>query len=117
MDAKEFLKALGRMCKQQDNCKECAANKSCTIYTSITPNLELVDVVEKWANEHPLKTNRDALKEKFGTVIFSADQYYTLDHFYANGMSLNDWLNSEYKEPGGVENDNKGDAGHPDSNL
>lgn len=107
MDAKEFLKEWGRMCKQHNICIECDAKPLCRKYTPLTPDPELVDAIEKWAKEHPVKTNRDALKEKFGTIIFSADRYYNLDHFYVNAMSLNDWLNSEYKEPE-EENDNKG---------
>ena len=100
MDAKEFLREWGRMCKQHDICKGCTADDaSCSKYTRTAPDAKLVDIVEKWAKEHPVKINRDALKEKFGTITFDTDHFYTLDHFYVNAMSVNDWLNSEYKEP------------------
>ncbi len=101
MDAKEFIKERNRMCKSFGdlNCDGCPINDilRCSDLEHFNP--EMVDAVEKWSKEHPLKTNRDALKEKFGTIMFSADGYFTLKHFLINNMSIEDWLNSEYKEP------------------
>ena len=102
MDAKEFIKERNRMCKsfEDDDCYGCPLlnhTLGCSDLEEFNP--EMVDAVEKWSKEHSVKTNRDALKEKFGTIMFAADGLFTLKNFLINNMSIEDWLNSEYKEP------------------
>lgn len=72
MDAKEFIRTHKRMCKKYgDACKDCLLlDKGCySTSTSIILPEELdenvVDLVEKWAEENPVKTNQDVLLELF----------------------------------------------------
>lgn len=55
MDAVEFLKEWYRMCKSNEECKECDGYKLCTSEIGICSNREeLVKAVENWAKTHPV---------------------------------------------------------------
>lgn len=82
MDTVKFLKAISRMCKSyESSCNGCPI--SIEIQRSgdyldccgfIKSNIEkVVEVVEKWDKEHPVKTRKSALLEIFPTVILSED--------------------------------------------
>ena len=62
MDAVEFLKARGRMCGMYDDCHECPLEFFCNedYMEQYTKNYiaKIVDTVEKWAKEHPVKTRQ-----------------------------------------------------------
>lgn len=63
MDALEFIKQSKRMCRSYEECKDCPARsdgyEDCHIDTSLDINAEIaVDIVEKWAQEHPEKTRQ-----------------------------------------------------------
>lgn len=72
MDAVEYLKNQGRMCKEIKNCDNCSLGKAvdatnsfdCGDYGISYPD-EAVAIVEQWAKEHPVKTYKDVLLEKF----------------------------------------------------
>lgn len=65
MDAVEYLKAWTRMCyKHNPYCKECPIGKEvhrrsslCRTFENDNPE-EAVEIVEKWAAEHPKKTRQ-----------------------------------------------------------
>lgn len=63
MDALKFIKQAKRMCHSYDACKNCPAHtggyEDCHIDTSLDINAEIaVDIVGKWAKEHPEKTRQ-----------------------------------------------------------
>lgn len=62
MEAVEFLRNYGRMCSTIDKCSECPAvnMKCCELYTD--EQAKLVEIVEKWAKEHPDGTEQEQQK-------------------------------------------------------
>lgn len=68
MDALKFIKEAKRMCHSYDECEDCPAHTGgfddCCIDTTLDINAEIaVDIVGKWAKEHPRKTrNSEFLK-------------------------------------------------------
>lgn len=65
MDAVEFLKAWKRMCdhKEEGYCRTCEARAYCR--TSSQNAEKLVEVVEAWAKEHPVKTRKSEIIKMF----------------------------------------------------
>lgn len=101
MDAVKFLKRKDRMCKSfNDNCKNKDGNnfccglryeadksgESCEEYISNHPT-KAVEIVERWAKEHPAKTRQDIYLEeqipsslkKFVTITPKVDSNGALD--------------------------------------
>ena len=65
MDAKEFIKERKRMCKYYNSkCHDCAVpyQSLCTRSVACIDE-KLVDIVEMWSEEHPIKTNFDKALE------------------------------------------------------
>ena len=62
MEALEFLRNYGRMCSTIDKCSECPAvnMRCCELYTD--EQAKLVEIVEKWAKEHPEETEQEEQK-------------------------------------------------------
>lgn len=62
MDAVKFMKEKDRLCGAYvcDDCPLLA--KGCDDSENIE---ELVEIVEKWSNEHPVKTRADVFREMF----------------------------------------------------
>ena len=62
MEAVEFLRNYDRMCSTIDKCSECPAvnMKCCELYTD--EQEKLVEIVEKWAKEHPEGTEQEQQK-------------------------------------------------------
>ena len=62
MEALEFLRNYDRMCSTIDKCSECPAvnMKCCELYTD--EQAKLVEIVEKWAKEHPEEPEREQQK-------------------------------------------------------
>lgn len=62
MEAVEFLRNYDRMCSTIDKCSECPAvnMKCCELYTD--EQAKLVEIVEKWAKEHPEGTEHEQQK-------------------------------------------------------
>ena len=104
MDAKDFLKEYKRICKVNTLCMfDCPMKDYCRdIWKGNFPDgfkEEMVDIVEKWAKEHPLKTNRMVLKETFGDLIFSSKFPYDSSGVLVNNKTLDIWLDMEYRKP------------------
>ena len=85
MDAVEFLKENGRMCKAFDSCsgknggemcelyvKSNEKGLSCADYASAYPE-EAVKIIEKWSKDHPRKTRQDKFLEAFPKVKRAVD--------------------------------------------
>lgn len=82
MDNVLFLKTISRMCSSYDSeCNGCPIaieikrkGEYLDCYGFIKLYIEeVVEVVEKWDKEHPVKTRKSALLEIFPTVILSED--------------------------------------------
>lgn len=82
MDSVLFLKTISRMCSSYDSeCDGCPIaieikrkGEYLDCYGFIELYIEeVVEVVEKWDKEHPVKTRKSALLEIFPTVILSED--------------------------------------------
>lgn len=69
MDAVKMLDTMKRICKMSSGCCECILNGMC--YGGTLPTREdfdsesLVESIEKWEQEHPLKTRLMDLMEKY----------------------------------------------------
>ena len=80
MDTVLFLKTISRMCSSYDSqCSDCpigieSKKEYLDCYSFIKFHIEeVVEIVEKWMEEHPAKTRKSALLEIFPTVILSED--------------------------------------------
>lgn len=63
MDAVEFYKVFKRMCDKTD-CKDCLLDQKCRPSANVEPE-EVVELVEEWAKEHPVKTRQSELLKMF----------------------------------------------------
>ena len=63
MDAVEFYKAFKRMCEKTD-CKDCLLDQKCRPSANVEPE-EVVELVEEWAKDHPIKTRQSAFLKLF----------------------------------------------------
>mgnify|MGYP006928574152 CR=1 FL=1 len=79
MDAVEFFKQRARMCGSFDNCCECGLYRRnpgnsalCEDYCFEEPE-KAVQVVEKWAAEHPVKTRLSEYRRLFPNA--NMDEY------------------------------------------
>lgn len=80
MDAVEFLMAKARFCKDGD-CGECEIYDECdkTLDNITTADAErIVDVVEKWAKEHPIKTRQSEFLKMFPEANMLYDEYLNI---------------------------------------
>lgn len=68
MDAVEYLKTLNRMCHCE--CLKCEFGKArsgfetCPVWQRTHPK-EAVEIAEKWAKEHPVKTRQSVFLEQY----------------------------------------------------
>ncbi len=74
MDAIEFFKAQRRFCKATgdcDNCPLCYGGYDCGDATFVNPD-RAIEIVEKWAAEHPVKTRQSEFLKMFpNAALFS----------------------------------------------
>lgn len=58
MDVVEYVKQRKIMCNYYIDCDDCPASslESCS---SLDDGFEIVEIVEQWAKEHPVKTRQD----------------------------------------------------------
>lgn len=63
MDAVEFYKAFKRMCDKTD-CKDCLLDQKCRPSANVEPE-EVVELVEEWAKDHPVKTRQSEFLRMF----------------------------------------------------
>lgn len=78
MTVVEFLSAWGRMCKQVPySCRGCAIQEvigsaPCKVWVTEHPE-EAVAIVQKWAEENPVKTFLSDLLEKYPKIPLEPD--------------------------------------------
>lgn len=90
MNAEQLIIHLGRMCDARPGCDKCPINDkleacyACSPDAWVKSGIDVVDIVEKWATDHPVITNKDKFEEVFGVDFPELTQT---------------WLNTEYKEP------------------
>lgn len=81
MDAVEFLKEKSRMCNTfnlcdgggyKETCELYKEGLTCADYTNDYPE-KAVEIVERWAKEHPRKTRQSELLKLFPRVEKAAD--------------------------------------------
>ena len=70
MDAKKFFEEAHRMCEAHHDCEDCPAYDGEICYLCYAPlgtnNLvQMIEVVEKWSQEHPRKTRLQDFLEKY----------------------------------------------------
>lgn len=74
MDAVEYLKTLCRMCHCE--CLKCEFGKArsgfetCPVWQRTHPE-EAVEIAEKWAKEHPVKTRQSVFLEMLPNVMLN----------------------------------------------
>lgn len=64
MEAVEFLRNYNRMCSTIDKCSECPAVNMKCCELSTDEHEKLVEIVEKWAKEHPEKPEHGQQKQE-----------------------------------------------------
>lgn len=72
MDAVEFLKQRHRMC-DMETCDSCPASFLDECDCDSKDIVELVEIVEKWAQDHPRKTMMQDFFEKFPNAPRTVD--------------------------------------------
>ena len=106
MDAVEYFKVKKRMCDSAGDCYNCPLhNGDNGCFTNETNSPEFfVAEVERWAEEHPLITNRMKFSEVFGRSL-SCDRNLDKDGraFVIEGDNIGtvmqeNWLDMPYKE-------------------
>ena len=106
MEASKFIKESARMCDQYNYCCDgCPADglPCITDWTNLAGDdvaLEkYLTIVEKWSNEHPVKTNIMKFEEIFGKETASLVTSYAAGHVDEKlfRYSLTCWLGEEYK--------------------
>lgn len=66
VDAVVFLKTVNRMCSQFENCDQCPIyGLVCACASKDGKENTVVERVEKWAKEHPVKTRLSDFLEKY----------------------------------------------------
>lgn len=76
MDAVELLKGINRICEHHLNCDD-----GCPLKTWCVKNLcslsedpkKVIEVVEKWTNEHPVKTRQSEFLKMFPNARIRGD--------------------------------------------
>ncbi len=63
MDAVEFYRTFKRMCEKTD-CKDCLLDQKCRPSANVEPE-EVVELVEEWAKDHPIKTRQSEFLKMF----------------------------------------------------
>lgn len=73
MDAVKFINEYRRICTLK-RCMECPLKEmGCSITTQKAKAEEIVDIVEKWSAEHPIKTRQSELLKIFPNAKTNKD--------------------------------------------
>lgn len=65
MDAVKFLEEAKRICSSHEHCNDCPFESyDCSFGAVENPQME-VEIVEKWASEHPVKTRQSEFLKMF----------------------------------------------------
>lgn len=81
MDAVEFVKVIGRLCKAQEDCRYCPLQGTACDASSNTimecDDLERVQktvkICEQWAKDHPVKTRQSEFLKLFPNAVIDED--------------------------------------------
>lgn len=82
MDAIQFLKTVGRICKANNGkCDECPLDKyPCNAYINCIRNVEpdkdseeMVNIADGWAKDHPVKTRQSEFLKMFPNAPIDED--------------------------------------------
>ena len=75
MDAVEFLKQFNRMCKsyEEDGCKNCPSYEYNCCENFNGQENDVVQIVEQWAKEHPVKTRQSEFLKQWPDVEIGDD--------------------------------------------
>lgn len=73
MDAVKFIKEINRLCEAQEDCEDCPLiGHACDVNTATIMscyNIEsvqkMVQIVEQWAKDHPVKTRQSEFLKMF----------------------------------------------------
>ena len=109
MDAKKFMKEFARMCNYYTaNCDSCPMSVrfgSCEMGGLYIYDMdEIVDIIDKWSIEHPVKTNADKFYEVFGHRIWCNKNLdrdrraFSIEDDGFGHLMQEDWLSAQYKE-------------------
>lgn len=79
MDAVKFIKQINRLCEAQEDCKDCPLiGHACDVNTATIMscyNIEsvqkMVQIVEQWAKDHPVKTRQSEFLKQFPSAFTS----------------------------------------------
>ena len=77
MDAVKFIEEINRLCEAQEDCKDCPLiGHSCDVNTATIMscyNIEsvqkMVQIVEQWAKDHPVKTRQSEFLKMFPNAM------------------------------------------------
>lgn len=81
MDAVEFLKTVDRLCRAEEDCSSCPLNgyacdanlKDVARYYTLESVQDMVQKVEQWAKEHPVKTRQSEFLRMFPNAQIQDD--------------------------------------------
>lgn len=109
MDAVKFLMENKRMCQNFKVCSRCPLHGNCI--SSIVDSgdaIKTVEIVEKWSEEHPVKTNGMKVHEMIpenerSTALKEADSNlkgrgFITSEEYVEMRVRKSWWDAEYKE-------------------
>ena len=74
-DFVDVIKIKNRMCESVENCNDCPVGGNCNIIQGGCGLLlrkypeQAQEILLKWAEEHPVKTNADKFEEVFGHKV------------------------------------------------
>lgn len=81
MTAIDFLKTVGRMCRTYDNCDGCPLSENCSWNSIFNRNecqrTKVIQTVEKWAEDHPVKTRQSELLKMYPKARKEGDSILT----------------------------------------
>lgn len=118
MTKEEYKRNLVRMfdslrteCKGEEicagiSCSDCPFNrKVCNAGKLLFYSFEAIEIVEQWAEQHPIVTNAEKFREVFGieklpfySCIYTNADCRDCEHFIGMGCKANgDFWNAEYK--------------------
>lgn len=81
MEAVEFLKTVDRLCRAKEDCSSCPLNgyacdanlKDVARYYTLESVQDMVQKVEQWAKEHPVKTRQSEFLKLFPNAEIDED--------------------------------------------
>lgn len=90
MDTVEFIKQINRLCEAQEDCKDCPLiGHACDVNTATIMscyNIEsvqkMVQIVEQWAKDNPIKTRQSEFLKIFPKAIVSDGAIALCPQFY-----------------------------------